>query len=755
MHHPGKAIAVLCVLASAAFGGPDITKWKMAHLPDLDPALWGPVRSEPGHTYRAARATGRIATFSVPVWWGKSFRPPEGTVYMLRITYKDTATRPVIFYAHAGIAPYWGLSEIHRFGGLADNKWKVAYVPLSWDLICRKNVPGNITEFGIRSDRDLPVDSIEVTLAGPEAAERYFRETRQWVARQQAAKLKVADRGQRQKASIPPALRDHALIPFARTYLLPLMQNDAPQPGEAGATLKVRMAKNEYESVTFGVYANGRDLKNVRFSVTPLVGPSGTLDCDIDLRTAEYAVVRTKEGKYRTFPQRLWPAYSVDIPAGLSHWFWITIRTWPDRSKPGKYTGTVLIEADGASGTLPLEVEVVPVTLLTMQQARLELGSCIRGLVPAQDLKTLAEYNHTGMDIWFGGTFPQMTIKNGKLILDFTYMDDWMAYARKYGMTHMMWFLGGDPYGFPDTMNLERELYRAGAKTSEERNRLRREYIDKASANPYKVIPEIRDLYVEWVRQVGEHARMHHWPQLILHPFDEPAKWVQKRAWKNPFHPVIGTGPWIKDHFKDACALIRKGSRYVLVGGDIHHAEPGLVFVKDIDVFCTNAIHEDLKLGDKVRAAGTRFWQYAGCNDQSPPHRARFTFGFYFGAFDSRGSLVWAYNWTSRFDTSEGGGQWGFGWYTPFGTVPAPFMIGLREGFDDRRWIETYKARVVAKDPQAMKLLDEIGREAIAQRTPRGRDTVSDFYAEMRRIEKMDEWRNRIIDALVRLAPDN
>ena len=126
-------------------------------------------------------------------------------------------------------------------------------------------------------------------------------------------------------------------------------------------------------------------------------------------------------------------------------------------------------------------------------------------------------------------------------------------------------------------------------------------------------------------------------------------------------------------------------------------------------------------------------------------------FGWYFAAFDSRGSLIWAYNAVDRFDTSGRKG-WGFGWYTPFGTVVAPFMAGVREGFDDRRWIETYKKLVVARDPAAQKLLDKIGQAAIARRTKRGRDTVSDFYAEMKRYQDMDVWRDRIIDAILKKA---
>jgi len=738
----------LTLAAGCAFADP-LPEWKMTELRGLSEAAWTAPAEEAGHPYRAARA-GTRAAFTVPVWWGKTFRPPEPTVYVLAITYKDVAREPVIFYSHAGESSYWGFSEVHRFGGLGDGQWKVAEVPVSWDLVCRKNVPGDITEFAIRSDADLPIESVRVVPAGEGAAEKYFRETREWIARAQADKRAAAGLGDKQTPVIPAAMADKPLIPYVRTYMVPLLPNDAPQRGEAGKTLSLQMARNEYETGAFGVYANGRDLKSVNFTVGELTGPAGKLACRLDLRTAEYAVVGAgrKAGAYRLFPQRLWPAYATDIPAGRSHWFWVTVHTLGQASKPGKYTGTVKITSDVGEAELPIEVEVVPVMLLTMQQAGLDLGAC--GFPSLQELRKLAEYNHTGMDIWFGGTQQQMKVRDGKLIMDFTYLDDWMAYATKLGMTHMMWFMGGDPYGFPDTLNLERDLYRA---QEGDRNALRREFLDKTNANPEKVIPELRELYVEWVRQTAAHAKAHNWPKLIIHPFDEPAKWTQSHVWENPFHKVIGTGEWIKSHFKDCCALIRKGAAgydNILVGGDIHHAEPGMHFVKDIDVFCTNAIHEDWKLGDKVRAAGTQFWQYSGCNDQAPAHRARFTFGWYFAAFNSRGSLVWAYDAMARFDTSEGR-NWGYGWYTPFGAVETPFMLGLREGWDDRRWIETYLKHV----PNAKRddeLLGPIFAEAVARRSQRGRDTVSDFYAEMQRHEKMDLWRGRIVEEVVKHA---
>ncbi len=748
------SLTVLLLAGGCAQAGP-LPTWKLTEMKDL--AGFGPAGKDGPREYRPALA-GKRARLTVPIWWGRTKRPPEGTTYLLKVTYKDTVTQPVLFYAHAGVGGYNGPSEIHRFGGLADGKWKTADVPLSWDLIMRRIGDDDVTELLIRSDKDLPVEAIAVReLKGKDLAwahRQYDAETRAWVARAQVKKRKTASKGKKQTPVLPAAWKDRPVVPFTRTYLTEIFPNSAPQKGEAGGPLKLRMARNEYETAAFGIYANGKDLRKVCVRVQQ----PDELSCLVSVRAAEYSVVQTggRSGPkgYRLYPQRMWPTYLVDIPAQRSHLFWVTIKTLGKATRPGRYKGDVSIMLYDPPrkdiqpvAVLPFEVEVVDVMLPTMQQAGLDLGACM-AMVPLQDLQTLAEFNHTGMHVWFGGTQPKMKVVDGKLQIDWYYLDDWMGYAaKKLNMTHIFWFMGGDPYGFPDTVNLERDLYRA---LEGDVHRGRRKFLKKTNAAPEKVLPELRPLVVGLIRQLAVHAKKAGWPKrLIIHPFDEPAKWVQSHKFKNPYHPIIGTGKWIKPHFKDLCALIReggKGHRNILTGGDIHHAKPGLVFLDDIDVFCTNAIHEDTKLGEKVRASGTEFWQYSGCGDQSAAHGGRFVFGWYFAAYGNVGSLIWAYDAMRRFDTSDGR-NWGFGWYTPFGTVHTPFMIGVREGWDDRRWIALLKKR----DPAAAKkLLAPIFKQAVARRSRRGRDTVSDFYAEMAQYEQMDAWRNQVIDAILK-----
>jgi hypothetical protein len=276
-------------------------------------------------------------------------------------------------------------------------------------------------------------------------------------------------------------------------------------------------------------------------------------------------------------------------------------------------------------------------------------------------------------------------------------------------------------------------------------------------SNRGKVLDEIRGDYRDWVKQVSEHALANGWPELIFTPFDEPAKHRQKPYRKEGHlddELVIGTGPWIKGHFEDACELIREAAPTTRIYGSIHHSS-GIEFLPVIDVFCTNAIGMDPALGDKVRDGGPdkHFWQYTGVGAGSDPARMRYSYGYYFGAFNSRGSLLWAYNWGSRFDTTEGN-NWMICWDTPFSTIPTLSYEGLREAWDDRRYIETLKQTAAAEgvEKEVNVFLENIFTEAVHSRAEGGEDTVDDFWNETTQLNKLDEWRSMIANKIIEIS---
>ncbi len=702
---------------------------------------WSGAQTDGDIAYRLATKGGE-RTFKVKAWWdAKALRPPENAIYILTVYYKDTARKPAIFSSFMGLGD---MSVLHRFGGTGDGQWKTAAVPVSWDYVIRTPGDREYASFGLTTDEDLPVAAVTMSRATKADEEKYNAETRAWVAAVQAPlATNVTLKVEAPKFKAPA----NPIVAFPWPALSIMKQDVQPKTEQIGAPIKIRMCMNEIEGGSFGVYANGADLAGVDYTVSELKGDAGSLKADVIRRTAEYCLVQTgylKTAAHKWFPQRLWPAYPVNIAQGRSHWFLVNLRTKRGETKPGLYKGEVTIAAGAARATLPIQVEVLPVNLLTMDEAGLTMGGCVAGRVSFHDVAFQVDYNQNGDNAWVASVAPEMSLKDGKLVLDWTYMDEWMRGAKQRGQVNCVWFFGGNPYGFPRTMTLERRLYdllHPNDKTG---------FVKKMSSEEWrdKMLPDLRPLYVDFFRQLYAHYQTAGWPEPIVTPFDEPAKFRSTRTDKR-YPDSIGTGPWIKPQFKEQCKAIREGAPNLRIYGSIHHHVAGLAFINDIDVFCTNTIEDDPALGDKVRAAGRTFWQYSGMY-KNEPEFARYTFGFFFGAYNSRGSLCWAYNWGSGFDTTKGN-NWSYAWQTPFDTIPAPYFEGMREAWDDRRVIETYK-KSFANDKAAMDELARIFKAAEKSKTDGGADKVDNFWTGMDDAAKLDAWRNRLLDRLVKAA---
>lgn len=723
---------------------------RVSDLKDLSAEQWAAEAKDGDRAYRAA-LKGKPAILRIPAWWGDGLRPADGTRFIIELTYKDDLSAPASAECFGALGSYIGRSELHRFGGEADGKWKVAQVPVSWDLI-RVLKDTHTAELAIRAPADLPIEQLVIRAAAlPEDQARWEAETRAWIRKVQSAKAeKAGHAGEDQKAAIPEAWKDKPFVPYARAYYDAVYPNSAPKGKEAGATVHVRMARNEFEPGAFGVYAQ-QDLDGVTYSVSSLTSPAGELKCEIRCMTAEYDLLPNKDKGFVWTPQRLWNAFPAVIKKNQSAWFYLSVHTLGEASLPGKYEGKITIKAGGAEAVLPLAVEVLPITLLSMDEAGLRMGGCVTGLASVGEMRTMLDHNHNAINIWFAGVQPGMEKKDGKLVLDFTYLDEWMAQAKACGRKTMVWFLGGNPNGYPETLSIERELYATMIGPKDE--------FMKTMATPEqrgKILPAVAEIYKDWLKQVSAHAKEKEWPEIIFTPFDEPAKWSYaepKAEGGRKF--AIGCGPWIRDHFKSACALMHEAAPENKVYVSMHrnyvrnvhgyNGRVGEIFIPDVDLVCTNAIEEDHELGDKVRKAGKLFWQYGGGASR------RYGYGFYFAAWDSRGSLCWAYNWGKRFDVTEGS-NWQYAWFSPFDTVLTPTYEELREGWDDRRYLETAKAAAKKAGADIAPLIEQIRKETIENRGQGGRDLVNDFWEEGREASKMDYWRKLLADKMIELG---
>ena len=758
----------------------------------IQPDSWSEPLKIDGKSSRTLIA-GKEGQIILPIWWENTDRPVPGNNALAEIHFKDTATNPVRVNLHAGLP---NDVEIHRIGGLADNKWKTAHIPIPWDQIIRIK-DKQLTAITLFSDTDLSVHSIRIKKANEQIDEtRWAAETRAWIARAQKDKRANAGMPPAQKPALTESTAQQQAILYARSMVNLVYPNSAPQSQDVINAIEIQLAENEMEGRQFAIYANQKNLENITLSCSPLLDNTGNeLDAQLELFTVEYACASPNKGKQTLYPQRLWPQYPINISSGQSHGYWLNLETQRNKSKAGTYNGTIKILSDGKTiGSATLNITVLPIDLLTMSEAGLHLGACIPRLIPAHELHELARHNHNSINLWYTGTWSGRTlIKNGDdFDINFGPWNDFMKHAKAAGVENFVYFLGGNPYGYPDSMHLERDLYRYAYSDKTNVDEARTEWLKKAWDADGKLPDEIRDLYSKWTKKFYGHAKANNWPEPIVTPFDEPAKWTQEswaRAkqyrWLKPsgsysFRVIPnrknkafleemgkkgieveylcdgGAGPWIKTHFKDCAKVIHDAWPGARVYASIHHAEAGLPFLEDSDVFCTNAIHQDLELGDKVRAVPNKtFWQYTGTNDRTPPAVPWFTCGVYFGSFGARGSLIWAYNWSSRFDTSSGGGQWAYGWTTPYSLVRTPYLEGLREGYDDRRYMETLK-RIAESKNQSKKaddLLTSIFNEAKHAHN-QNKDTIRDYFNQTKDPERAIKYRKQIVDLILELQKE-
>jgi len=748
-------IAALALMAGIRAAAADTTPahiatYNLAMVPDAQLDGWSASAADGSVQYRTV-AKGKTGNVKVKAWWkAGDLRPSEGETYILEVKYRDVLTNPAQVSAFSGIGwRFIGSTPLHRMGGANDGRWKTACIPVPWDMVGRLvntldaklNAP-DMTQFSFNADGDLPIASLVIRKAVPEDEARFYAECRAQIAAEQAeprAKTPMPSAKDAVPASAG-ALAAYPWDPGCRLFPYNNVQADA-----LGKPVKIRMCLDQFESGSFGVFANGAPLTGVDYEITPLKDASGNvLQAAVERRTAEYTLL---DGKWS--PVRLWPAYAVDVQAGRSHWFFFTLETRRGVAKPGTYTGQILIGAKEAKTALPLEVEVLPVDLLTIDEAGITMFGCYDKTPPLHDISFERRYNYGGALLWYTQFVPPVALKDGKLVFDFTYVDDWMKGARKRGFTGAIWYLGGDPFRLPNSAKVMAQLGTLDGKMT-------REAWCAAQKGQGRILPETRALFVEWMRQVNHHAVDNGWLELFPTPHDEPQKFAS-------------AGAWIKPFFKDGCAAIREADPRIRVYGCIHHVKgwhgiPDLwsTYIDDIDVYNTNAISEDNDVGNKVRAAGKAalakgghdklFWQYTGLGD-GVPESQRYTFGFYFGTFGSSGCTAWAYNWGDGWDLSGRKGDLAVtAWPTVYQTIPSPWMEGQREGLDDRRIIATYQKRF-ANDVAAMKVLENIFQEVKGSHSKHsGSNTEAGFFDSVDDTAKLTRWRNALLDKLAAVA---
>lgn len=165
-------------------------------------------------------------------------------------------------------------------------------------------------------------------------------------------------------AGLPPVAM------FTRDWMAPVYEEDVPSLEERSATVRLALTPGEYEPALVAVRVKEAS-RGARLVVRLAGGPGGGA---LPAESFRVFVVRMIEPferwpKLREHPRH--PGYldpldgsaGVDLAAGVTRAFWITLRA-PDEAAAGTYRGEVaLVAGERELGALPLEVTVHPFRL--------------------------------------------------------------------------------------------------------------------------------------------------------------------------------------------------------------------------------------------------------------------------------------------------------------------------------------------------------------------------------------------------------
>ena len=161
---------------------------------------------------------------------------------------------------------------------------------------------------------------------------------------------------------------DRGYVTFTANWMEKIYPRTVPGRTQIGADLAAFCSRGEYEPVTFSVHAL-RDLQAIQVTVGDLRSDAGRVirRSDLDVRSVRCWRRRVWKNppvsQYEIRPWFLEKRDALDVPAGRSQRFWITVRV-PENAKAGTYRGQISVhEAAGGVTKLSLAIEVLPITL--------------------------------------------------------------------------------------------------------------------------------------------------------------------------------------------------------------------------------------------------------------------------------------------------------------------------------------------------------------------------------------------------------
>ncbi|MBN2289557.1 MAG: DUF4091 domain-containing protein, partial [Candidatus Glassbacteria bacterium] len=460
------------------------------------------------------------------------------------------------------------------------------------------------------------------------------------------------------------AEQERGYVLFSRHYLRWVYGNSRPAEDERINGLEVSLARNEYEPLTFSLYAM-RDLSRVTVSVRGDLeaGPGVYLSREnVAVNVVEsIPLALDSRDNYRYMPTLIRELDHTGVPAGECRRFWLTVRADAGQP-PGDYRGRVQIESDGAAQELELNVQVRPFTLpdsIDVDYSMCETYEFYelledwspedREKITEAGRRVYEDYLRHGFNrIWPHSSFYLRRNPDGTPRLDelFTALEE----AKKLGLTRpLLWYCG--PL----------------VQTSKPRH--------PGNVRLYDSVV-MKERMRELVSYVKHQVQLNGWPEVAFEPVDEPLD--------DAGYP-LSRGEVVNELLE----VIRAGGGLSAETGHLGISEGWL----DIPVINDSRSADFLDL--KSRYPDLPVWMYNNSTiiQNENPAYARYIWGFFVWRSDLGGMSAWTFQNTMNasgdpYTDLDGHGRDVMVAYPdPQGPVPAVIWEALREGVDDYRYL--------------------------------------------------------------------
>ncbi len=489
--------------------------------------------------------------------------------------------------------------------------------------------------------------------------------------------------------------RDKGYVVFNYGTLKNLPPSHVPTPDDVAKEVSCALARDEYESIQFGVHALSDDIKDIQVKV----------ESDLQVTIYHRISPRVKE-KLASEPAELdeiarrTPSQIhlqrgnvfEELPTGQSVNFWLTFRADAETTE-GLHRGKVRIEAVGRRGTvLDLEVKVRPFQL---QRPRVPFGVYFRedmlpkrfgGLATPKEsvlamYRDMAEHGHNSSWFYPTGSFRDLPPRNGHAL------DKLIPLAQQAGLLDPevpSFICGGIPGGLNDE-----QLKAAAAWLEAER------------------------------RQRG-------WPELIVFGTDEPSYPRDYDAVSRELRNLRG--------FPVRVAVDLSGTSAYGYGGDLC----------DIQNVMDGMISPEML--DEARRIGTEIWTYSFriWREDFHPFRQRYFAGLYTWTYQLGGNWVWAYH----------HGPHRHVWFAPESHEPMPVTAweARREGIDDYRYLQMVEDCVAANPDETLAIEASAWLQALRVRLSATVPNEVEVGKPLE-LDEYDQIRARAADYIQRLGP--